>query len=81
MVYVYTLLSRIDEKRYYVGVTENLEERLKEHNQRKVNYSKRYAPWKVETYTVFENKELAYKFEKYLKSGSGHAFLKKHLLP
>ncbi|MBN1870114.1 MAG: GIY-YIG nuclease family protein [Candidatus Omnitrophica bacterium] len=81
MFYVYTLISQADRKRYYIGITKDLKERLKEHNQGKVNYSKRYAPWKIGTYTFIDNEELAYRFEKYLKSGSGHAFLKKHLLP
>jgi putative endonuclease len=30
------------------------------------------------TYIAFKNKYTAFTFEKYLKSGSGRAFLKKH---
>jgi len=32
----------------------------------------------VKAYFAFETKQLALGFEKYLKSGSGHAFRKKH---
>ena len=81
MFIVYILLSLQDPSRYYIGITENLEERLKEHNSGKGAYSKRYAPWQIETYASFCDKSLAERFGKYLKAGSGQAFLKKHFLP
>ncbi|MBU0549586.1 MAG: GIY-YIG nuclease family protein [Candidatus Omnitrophica bacterium] len=80
MYIIYILLSKIDTRRYYIGITQNLRKRLKEHNASQSGYSKRYAPWEVETYTVFRNKALAEAFEDYLKSGSGNAFLKKRLI-
>ncbi len=61
-------------------MTGDLQRRLREHNIQKVGYSKRYAPWDLETYITFKNKELAEKFEKYLKVGSGEAFLRKRLI-
>lgn len=80
MLIVYILLSEKDPKKYYVGLTENLERRLAEHNSAGSGYSRRYAPWRIETYTKFSNDEQAIAFEKYLKSGSGFAFLKKRLI-
>ena len=80
MYVVYILESLVDSTRYYIGITENLEQRLKEHNNGKVNYSKRYMPWELQTYIAFKNEERARQFEKYLKSGSGYAFLRKRLL-
>jgi len=77
---VYILISTKDLSKYYIGITQDLEERLKEHNGSRCGYSKKYAPWKLETYIVFRNKSLAEKLEKYLKAGSGHAFLKKRLI-
>ena len=77
---VYVLISQKDANKYYIGLTDNLERRLKKHNSSQAYYSKRYAPWQIETYIAFRNKHLAAQFEKYLKSGSGHAFLKKRLL-
>ena len=78
---VYILISTKDPNRYYIGISQNLNRRLKKHNSGECNsYSKKYAPWKVETYITFKNKLLAQKFESYLKHGSGHAFLKKRLI-
>lgn len=77
---VYILISINHPDKYYIGSTKDVAKRLSEHNQLKCVYSRRYAPWRLETYLVFYNEELAGKFEKYLKHGSGHAFLKKHLI-
>ena len=80
MQYVYILVSTKDSNRYYIGITNDLEKRLERHNKSTEPYSKRFAPWYLETYVGFSKKELAYKFEKYLKHGSGHAFLKRHFI-
>ena len=77
---VYILRSIKYPERYYVGSTHNLENRLKEHNSGASQYSKSYAPWELETYIVFRSKGLAEDFEKYLKEGSGFAFMKKRLI-
>lgn len=77
---VYILVSKANPTQHYVGITENLEGRLQEHNLKKVGYTKHYAPWEIETHITFQNKERAIKFEKYLKAGSGYAFLKRHLI-
>ncbi len=77
---VYILKSIKDTKKYYIGITKDLNRRLEEHNGGESGYSKRYAPWEVETYIVFKNKKLAEEFERYLKVGSGNAFLKKRLI-
>ena len=78
---VYILKSHKDSIKCYIGITEDLEKQLKEHNDGLSYHSKRYAPWYVETYVTFRDKELAEEFEKYLKKGSGQAFLTKRLLP
>jgi len=79
--FVYILLSEKNPRKYYIGITEDVESRLKRHNGGHELYTKTDMPWKLETYIAFNNKELAYQFEKYLKHGSGHAFLKKRFLP
>ena len=82
MFTVYVLNSISNPDRTYVGITTNVTRRLKEHNQKKVvGYSNHYVPWKFEVAIDFADKKLATRFERYLKSGSGHAFLKKHFLP
>lgn len=77
---VYILLSKKDPARYYIGITQDLENRLKEHNSDKEGYAERHVPWEVETYVTFRNRGLAESFERYLKAGSGNAFLKKRLI-
>jgi len=78
---VYILRSIKYPARLYIGLTTDLEERLTSHNTDSSAYSKRYSPWELETYIVLKNKETAEDLERYLKSGSGFAFLKKRLLP
>ncbi len=77
---VHILVSEQFPDRCYIGITDDLDRRLYEHNQATTGYSKRYAPWHVETSISFQNDSLAFLFEQYLKSGSGFAFLKKRLI-
>ncbi len=79
--YVYILKSESHKNQIYIGYTTSLIDRLKSHTSPKATaYTRRYAPWKLETYTVFKNKNLAQDYELYLKSQSGRAFLRKRLL-
>jgi putative endonuclease len=64
----------------YTGCTENLEERLQRHHSGHVPVTENCRPVKLITYVVFSDKYKAFKFEKYLKSGSGRAFINKHLI-
>ena len=79
MYYVYLLESYSPPHRRYVGFTENLRQRLAEHNAGKNISTATGLPWKLQTYLAFSNKKQALAFEAYLKSGSGHAFAKKRL--
>jgi predicted GIY-YIG superfamily endonuclease len=76
--YVYILRSLTDPERYYTGMTENLDERLKKHNTAQCRHTSKYVPWHIEIAISFRNKEKAAAFEKYLKSHSGRAFAKRH---
>ena len=78
--YVYVLISEKDPMKYYIGMTTDIEGRVRQHNEFKCAYSKRFAPWRLETYIFFHREDLALAFERYLKHGSGHAFLKRHLI-
>ncbi|OGX40006.1 MAG: excinuclease ABC subunit C [Omnitrophica WOR_2 bacterium RIFCSPLOWO2_01_FULL_41_12] len=77
---VYILTSKKHPIRYYIGLTQDLKHRIKEHNNGDSLYTKRYMPWELQTYITFRNKARAEEFEKYLKSGSGFAFLKRRFL-
>ena len=77
MKYVYILESEIGEH-FYVGITVDLRERLKMHNAGNVTHTSKFRPWQLKTYIAFSDERSAFAFEKYLKSGSGRAFAKKH---
>ena len=62
----------------YIGSTADLKSRLAKHNADEVPHSSKFKPWKVEAYFAFETKEKAAAFEAYIKTGSGHAFAKRH---
>jgi len=76
--YVYMLQSINLPGHWYVGMTENLHERLKAHNALKVPHTAKFAPWEIETAVAFRDNAKAVAFENYLKSQSGRAFAKKH---
>jgi predicted GIY-YIG superfamily endonuclease len=78
--YVYILRSSANPEKVYVGFTNDLERRIREHNSGSQIYTRRYAPWALETYLTFSDRATATAFEKYLKSQSGRAFLHKRLL-
>jgi len=77
--YVYILQSSVDTERFYTGFTENLEDRLKDHNSGKNPHTVKYRPWRIKTAIAFTNRNKALDFERYLRSPSGRAFAKKRL--
>jgi predicted GIY-YIG superfamily endonuclease len=77
--YVYTLESLSNPKQIYTGQTQDLKQRLKEHNSGRVPHTSKFTPWHIRSATAFKNRERALAFERYLKSGSGRAFLRRHL--
>ncbi|MGO8713914.1 MAG: GIY-YIG nuclease family protein [Rhizomicrobium sp.] len=79
MKYVYIISSIAEPGRYYVGLTDDLRNRLQAHNQGAVSHTSKYRPWQLKTYVGFSDTDRASAFEKYLKSGSGRAFAKKRL--
>ena len=76
MWYVYILLC--SDGLPYTGCTSNLKDRKSCHDKGQVPATANRLPIKLVTYFAFSNKYTAFNFEKYLKSGSGRAFLKKH---
>jgi len=60
----------------YVGMTENLDERLERHNKGYVRSTKRFAPFKLIYSEICESGQQARDREKYIKSTSGKRFLK-----
>jgi len=75
--YVYILQSA-DGSRFYVGLTQNLTERLRKHNAGEVPHTAKFKPWLIKTAIAFRDRHRGAAFEHYLKSGSGRAFARKH---
>jgi predicted GIY-YIG superfamily endonuclease len=80
MFYVYIIRSVNVPKEHYVGFSEDLKTRVNDHNLGKSTHTNKFKPWKLVSYFAFENIQIAKDFESYLKTGSGRAFLKKHLV-
>lgn len=75
MFYVYAIKS-LKHNRIYVGMTVNLDKRLKEHNQGKTRSTKYYIPWKIIYFELCKTRIEARNREKYWKSGCGKEQLK-----
>ena len=76
MYKVYAIKSRL--RNYiYVGLTSNLEERIRRHNDGRERTTKAYRPFELIYSEEHLTREEARKREKYFKSGVGIEFLKK----
>jgi len=77
MYYTYILQSIEHPEHFYVGYTDDLARRLKQHNSGNSIYTNKFRPWKLRGYIVFDSKDKAEKFEQFLKTGNGRIFQKK----
>jgi putative endonuclease len=77
--YVYVLQSATDRNRFYTGLAADLRERIAAHNRGQVRYTSQWKPWILKTYVGFRDRTRAADFERYLKSASGRAFVKRRL--
>jgi putative endonuclease len=78
MYYVYVLKS-LKDKNLYVGHTNNLIKRFKEHNTGKVDCTKSRMPLILIYYEACNILDDAVKREKSLKTGFGRSYLKRRL--
>lgn len=76
--YVYILESQSKSRRY-IGRTDNLKRRLKEHNRGLNQSTKSYAPWTLIYYEACRNPDDAKRREKYYKTSQGGRLLKARL--
>ena len=79
--FVYVLRSDSDPSRHYVGRATDVNERLEWHNAGPCGYTLRHRPWSIVVSAEFPDERAAAHFERYLKSGSGRAFAKRHFAP
>lgn len=76
--YVYRIRSTSSPDQIYTGLTEDLDARIKKHNAGSVPHSSKYIPWEIELAIAFNDKPKAADFERYLKTGSGREFARRH---
>ena len=77
---VYILRCESDPSRHYFGLTSDLDARLGFHNAGLNRSTAAHRPWRVLVAVQFTEERRALEFERFLKSGSGRAFAKRHLL-
>lgn len=77
--YTYILESELKNKELYIGFTQDLRKRLKEHNEGLNKSTKRYLPWKLIYYEACLNINDAKRREKYFKTSQGRRLLKRRL--
>ena len=78
MHFVYVLESA-DSQHWYFGITNDVKKRVVEHNAGKSIHTNKHKPWLLRLCVTFKERKNAEDFEKYMKSHSGRAFMKKHL--
>ena len=78
--FVYVLESTTKPGRHYVGLTSDVGRRLAVHNSGGSQHTARDRPWRLIVALEFARESSAVRFEKYLKSGSGRAFAKRHFV-
>lgn len=78
MWYVYFL--ELSNGQIYVGSTNDIERRVKSHQDKKVLSTKNYTPVLLKSYIAVETEYKARNLEQYFKSGSGKAIAKKRFL-
>ena len=76
---VYLLICA--DKKTYVGCSQDFEARLERHQHGHVEFTKSRLPVTVILTIAFRDRYKAFEFERYLKSGSGREFTRRHFLP
>jgi putative endonuclease len=78
MYYTYVIQSDKD-GRFYTGYTEDLRNRLNEHNAGRVSSTKSRGPFRLIYYEACLNQQDATAREKYLKSGMGKRYIRNRI--
>jgi predicted GIY-YIG superfamily endonuclease len=77
--YVYVLKNSEFPPRYYSGLTSDVAARCADHNAGCSVHTAKYRPWSIDVVIEFADERRAIAVERYLKSGSGVAFARRHL--
>ncbi len=76
MYYVY-ILKNLKDSTYYIGSTQNLQERLERHNQGRTKYTKAKRPWELVYSEEYSNRSSAVKREQEIKSYKRKAYIER----
>ena len=76
--FVYVLRNTDRNPSFYVGLSSDVGARLADHNMGRCPHTASRRPWQLHVVIEFSDEDRAIPFERYLKSGSGRAFAKRH---
>jgi len=79
--FVYVIRSERHPDRHYTGITRNVARRIVLHNTARSGHTIDHRPWRLIVAVECADERTAKRFERYLKSGSGRAFSKRHFAP
>jgi putative endonuclease len=68
------ILQSLKDNSFYIGSSQDPEERLIKHNKANTGYTARKKPWKIVYVEKFESKTEALKREKFLKAQKNSLF-------
>ena len=74
MFYTYILYSKSKDI-YYIGSTQNLDDRINRHNTGRSTFTKRGIPWIIVYQKKYPTKSEAYKAELYIKSQKSRKYI------
>ena len=74
MYKVYIIYSKIIDK-YYVGYTNEIDRRIKEHNRVKGKFTDRGIPWEIVYTEIFDDKNDAIKREAEIKAKKSRIYI------
>ena len=79
--FVYVLRNAEQKPKFYIGLSSDVDARLSDHNMGRCPHTASRRPWQLHVILKFSDEKRAIRFERYLKSGSGRAFAKRHFEP
>jgi predicted GIY-YIG superfamily endonuclease len=65
---------------HYIGISEDVNHRLKEHNSGKNHFTKGHRPWRILYTEEFSTASEARQREKYFKTGAGRRYIKENIM-
>ena len=79
--FVYVLRNSDEAAHFDVGLTSDVKGRMADHAAGRCPHTASRRPWRLHVVIEFSEEARAIRFERYLKSGSGRAFAKRHFEP